>query len=149
MPSEKAHIELANRNSVTISHLLTDKGANAEWIATVAFYRAVHIAEAIFATEGQHGGDHGKRHDKIKKGFKRLWSHYRLLWSLSTLARYMKQPANMGGQEFTSFSVYLGDQDVQALVVDDLLRGVETQTRAAGYLSGASCKSLGITAAKS
>ena len=144
MPNEQAHIELANRNKATLRHLLADKAAHAEWIATVAFYRAVHLVEAIFAIKGGHGGDHGKRHDRLKKAYPNLWGSYRLLWSLSTIARYMKQPQEFGGKEYTSFLGYLNGQDVQTVVADNLLLTLESKIRSSNFLSPASCKALGL-----
>ena len=148
MPNERAHIELANRNRAALEHLLTRKNDFPEWVATVSFYRAVHIVEAVFAVGGRHGGDHGERHYILKNPkYHALWHNYRMLWALSTIARYMKEPDDAGGQagrEFTSFQKYLGNDDVESLVVKNLLKGFEAKIRKLNFLSPASCNDLKI-----
>jgi hypothetical protein len=45
------HIALANRNQATLEYLLLDAPRCSEWIAAVAFYKSLHVVEAIFARE--------------------------------------------------------------------------------------------------
>lgn len=143
MPKEQAHVTIANRNEGTMQHLLSDKSAHAEWIATVSLYRALHIAEAILATKGKHGKDHGDRHDELKRNYPNLWHYYRLLWSMSMIARYMRE-SNDGrpGIEFTSFPDYLGDKNVEDAVVTGCLRPFEKLAKS--KLSAISAKALNI-----
>ena len=75
MPSDLTHIALANRNQKTLDHLKDDVKKNAEWIVTVAFYKALHIVEAIFfhseavpGTGRRHVQDHGERDFLLKSG---------------------------------------------------------------------------------
>jgi hypothetical protein len=144
MPRDAAHVSIANRNEATIRYLLQDKNSHAEWIATVAFYRALHIAEAMLATKGRHTQDHGDRHDELKRSYPALWHSYRLLWAMSMIARYMREPGDARpGMGFGSFSDYLGGRDVEDVVIRDCLRPFEQQAKL--KLAGPSAKALNIT----
>jgi hypothetical protein len=143
MPREAAHIAVANRNEATIQHLLADKAAHAEWIATVAFYRALHIAEAMLAGKGKHGQDHGDRAFELKRNFAPMWYAYRVLWSMSTIARYIREPNDARpGTDFTTFTDYLNGQDVELVVLVNCLRVFEKEAKA--KLSPASAAALHI-----
>lgn len=66
MPQEGDHVALANRNHDTLYHLLEDPEKYSEWIATVAFYKALQVVEAMFAKTSRSKHDHSGRHDSLK-----------------------------------------------------------------------------------
>ena len=61
MATESDHISLANHNHGLLLHLLAH-GGYPDWAATVGFYKAVHIVEAVFATEVDPGHRHATLH---------------------------------------------------------------------------------------
>ena len=62
MANEASHIALANRNHDALGALLNASDEHPEWVATIAFYKALQIVEAAFATAGHgHGHGHSKR----------------------------------------------------------------------------------------
>ena len=54
MSTESEHIALANRDQATLEYLLLDPPKCSEWIAAVAFYKSLHVVEAIFAQNRPH-----------------------------------------------------------------------------------------------
>jgi hypothetical protein len=48
MPTMAEHIELANRNQAVLDYLLKDIALCAETIAVTAFYKSLHVMEAVF-----------------------------------------------------------------------------------------------------
>jgi hypothetical protein len=55
---------------------------------TVAFYKALHLVEVLFATKGHHSDNHRDRHDNLKRDWQDVWREYRPLYTLSRRARY-------------------------------------------------------------
>jgi len=90
-------------------------------VATVAFYRAVHLVEAVFAKGGNHGHTHEGRERILKqdKALNRLWHNYRQLYSASIVARYL------GRGNVTAFSQYMSSDQVQSILLDHHLRQIE------------------------
>ncbi len=50
MASEAEHIDLASSNQNLIDHLIHENAFH-DWLATVAFYKAIHVVEAVFANK--------------------------------------------------------------------------------------------------
>jgi hypothetical protein len=48
MPTLDAHAAIARRNHDVLNLLLPKCDDHPEWIVTIAFYKAVHLAEAVF-----------------------------------------------------------------------------------------------------
>jgi hypothetical protein len=66
MANETDHIKLANRNH-DILHSLIDEGRFMDWAVTTAFYKAVHIVEAVFANDlHTHSTSHTEREKTLK-----------------------------------------------------------------------------------
>jgi hypothetical protein len=128
MPSQAAHLDLACRNQELINHLMKDVDRFPDWITTVAFYRALHLVEAVFATDPaiKHGGDHGSRlrHLKSIKKYNAIYKAYHPLWTASIVARYLEDKET-GGQ-FSSFSKYLTVEQVKSTILNHYLRRVES-----------------------
>jgi hypothetical protein len=59
-----------------------------DWYVTVAFYKALHLVEKLFAAQGCHSNNHRDRHDNLKRHWQDIWREYRPLYTLSRRARY-------------------------------------------------------------
>jgi hypothetical protein len=85
MASEAAHLAKADANQAfldTISDQFPD------WLAIVAFYKAVHLVEALFARQGAPSHNHGHRNRRLKKRYPSIWRDFAALFRASTLLRY-------------------------------------------------------------
>jgi hypothetical protein len=122
MPSQQAHLELARRNQELIDHLLRDPERFPDWIVTAAFYRALHLIEAVFFMDPsiKHGGDHGSRfqHLKSNRKYAAIYKAYHPLWTASIVARYLEDKES--GTQISSFSKYLTVENVKVIDVLDL-----------------------------
>lgn len=123
MPSEADHIALANRNHAALFKLLEDPTEYSEWIATIAFYKAVQLVEAMFSKQGQASHDHRSRHDALKRHHADIWRHYRPLWQASCVARYLHD--NDSHTSYRNFSDYIAPNDIEKRIVFKRLRPVE------------------------
>ena len=97
MATEAEHIDSANRTQQTIVHLLSDSKVHSPWIAITAFYKALHIVEAGFASDRsiRHTSNHGERESTLKRTrkFENVARNYLPLQRISENARYMSQTA--------------------------------------------------------
>lgn len=123
MASENEHIALANKNHDCLMHLLPNVATHPEWVATIAFYKAVQITEAVFdALMGKDSTSHKdreetiKRHPKLKSAFK----DYQLLLTGSRIARYLADP-------HATFTSWMSPQDVEKILVYQRLHRFEQQ----------------------
>src|SRR5882757_6004521 len=93
MPNEATHLAIANHNQDLIDLLLPRIDEYADWITTVAFYKALHVVEAVFSNDKSvnHGIDHYTRERILKTNnkFKQIYTNYRPLYSASLVARYL------------------------------------------------------------
>lgn len=69
MPSEADHIACANRTQQTTALLLTNREAHSPWVAITAFYKALHVVEAVFANDRsiRHTSTHEEREAALKR----------------------------------------------------------------------------------
>lgn len=142
MPSEASHIDLAVRNQAALDYLSADPAAYCEWIATVAFYKALHVVEAVLTHDRDvgHGQSHTHRSQVLKQtSYSHIWKHYRPLWAASMVARYLK---DIGGRDFQSFTDYLAPEDVIPQLVNHYLKQVEKS--AGKRLSQRAMRALGL-----
>jgi hypothetical protein len=114
MADETDHISLANRNHDFLLRLLAD-GAFPDWVATVAFYKAVHVVEAVFASDrGAHSTSHADREDRLKTPkYKAIFKDYTHLFTASRVARYLEC---RGEGKFHHFSDFMDGEAVKRLV---------------------------------
>lgn len=86
MATESDHLRQAQHNQRFLNSI--DCAQYPDWAATVAFYTAVHLAQALI----KHGGDscnsHKSRNNKLRKKYPAVWKLYQPLYSYSRLARY-------------------------------------------------------------
>jgi len=118
------HIRLANRNHETLIHLLSDGDAHLEWVVTIAFYKALHVVEAVFDAEMQkHSMSHNDRNQTLRVNrFKAVHKPYSKLYRASRIARYLEDDS---GGRFASFADYMDAETVRDKVIMKELRSVE------------------------
>ena len=125
MPTESVHIAKANHNQSLIERLLPDIATYPDWISTIAFYKALHVVEAVFANNPKigHGQNHEARERYLKSGpdrnrYRHIYGHYKPLYDASLVARYL----TTGGDDFSD---YLTPDDVRNLILGHHLHQVE------------------------
>jgi hypothetical protein len=105
MPDESAQLELANHNQELLAALLPRIDRFSDWVATVAFYKALHVVEAVFANDRnvQHGRDHDHREHCLKANprYRKIYGHYRPLLAVSKRARYLHDGMTRFSDSFT------------------------------------------------
>ena len=142
MASESDHVTLANKNHDTLVYLLDKPQQFSEWITTIAFYKAVHIVEAVFSRDPniKHCHDHGSRNGRLSADhrYRQIYKHYRPLWQASTIARYLSD--NESNTQYRSFSDYLKPDQVIPEIVKHRLRSIEQS--AVGFLTARAQESL-------
>jgi hypothetical protein len=124
MPQADHHLVLANRLRTTLDYLCQDSPSHCEWIAVAAFYRALHLGEAVLAhLNVTHDRNHVSREKVLKRTTQtqHIWKHYRPLWEASCIARYLA----FQNAEYQSFESYLSSQNVVAELVSFRLREIE------------------------
>ena len=114
MALESDHIELANHNQELINHLLKDLSTYPDWVATIAFYKAIHIVEAVFDNRlKRHSGGHTERETLLKQiQFKEIFIPYDHLNAASRVARYL----HGGGGRYKTFTDYMSADGVKSLL---------------------------------
>ena len=96
MASEAEHIDLANSNQRLIDHLISENAFH-DWLATVAFYKAIHVVEAVFANNLHcHSHSHADREDRLKRTtrYRAIFLNYSHLLTESRTFRYLLRPIN-------------------------------------------------------
>ena len=122
MASEADHISLANRNHDFLVEVL-QQGRFPDWAATVAFYKAVHTVEAVFAADlGKDSTSHTDREESLKVAkYKPIFKDYTHLLTASRIARYLE---SRGEGKCHQFADFMDAQAVNRLVAKRLY-GVE------------------------
>ena len=127
MPTKNAHLQLANVNQSALTYLAKEVDDYPEWVTTVAFYKALHLVEAVFAGDPKvgHSPDHATRMRVLKKtnSFKNLYNHFRPLMAASEIARYLRDNTSL--KEYTTFRDYMPPEVVQTQIIEHRLRQVE------------------------
>ena len=142
MPSEPEHIQLAVHNIEVIDYLLA-KAEFCDWTATVTFYTALHIVEAVFFHDQQHTNQrHGQNHEnreKILKGirsYQNIYRHYRPLQATSVVARYLQGSSKEG----LTFQQHMSAKQVEEkLIKHHLAQLIKTANK---FLSSSSASRL-------
>lgn len=125
MAKESDHIACANRTQQTIAHLLENPAVHSPWIATAAFYKALHVVEAVFANDAAilHSCDHLDREQKLKRQrkYSNICIHYLPLNRAATNARYLLS--------CSCFDDYLTPQQVIDRLLKHHLKQLEASAR--------------------
>jgi inorganic triphosphatase YgiF len=85
MATEAAHLKKAEPNQRFLETIGDDFP---DWLAVVAFYKAVHLVEALFARKKSPSHNHSQRNYRLKRQFPSIWMHFRPLYGASMLLRY-------------------------------------------------------------
>lgn len=139
MASESAHLALANRNQAILLHLLPDITRFGDWIAMIAFYKAVHVVEAAYAnTLHTHSTSHNDREQRLKTftAMNPISKDYSHLLTASRIARYLEDGPN---SKYMTFTDFMDSADLKILLRKRLY-GVEQKTLS--FLSDAGRKLL-------
>ncbi len=125
MPDSANHLAVAKRNGELIQHLLQTNDRHSEWVAVVAFYKALHLVDAMLFRDhhSKHGGDHIERQQLLKRTtrYQNIYHHYRPLFAASCVARYL----DFGGMEYSAFSTYLPPTEVVSKLINHHLKQLE------------------------
>src|SRR3989339_1752179 len=96
MPSKQAHVAAAIENQKAIEFLCGRLEDFPGRVATIAFYKALHIVEALLAGDPAigdgHTDDHKARNHLLKSTnrYKHIWKNYFPLWQASLVACYLR-----------------------------------------------------------
>ena len=132
MSSDAEHLALANRFQAAIDHNLTDVETCAEVIAIAAYYKAMHVVEALFFRDPEINHCHLHR-DRLKNLGKRrkyhsLYKRLKALWNASEVARYLVFRVDSGPSQsavFSSFRDYIPPPDLRRDLLDRYLVPLE------------------------
>ena len=87
MGSSTDHRAKADHNQLMLEALEIDRFP--DWAATVAFYKAVHLVEMLFAARDNcHSQNHNERNARLRRNYRDIWHHFRAMLNFSVLARY-------------------------------------------------------------
>jgi hypothetical protein len=142
MASELDHINLANRNHDALRVLAQADPPHPEWMATIAFYKALQIIEGCFANLGLgHGCGHQKRLEVMShdRRFDHVFRHYKALLEASEIARYLSS-SGTGATIYRCFDDYMDSANVKDRLLGERLKNVEMHSRS--LLSDAAKASL-------
>ena len=135
MPSYQAHLRQAQHNEHLLSDLVTNLSYK-DWVATVAFYAAVHYVEAHFFNDAsivhteatiptgpdgrwQHS-PHSWRQQLLRRYCTRqVWGGFRSLHNASYVARYL-MPSGQVVAVTTDAQTHWTDNDTRDFVLVDL-----------------------------
>lgn len=126
MPDKAAHLAVAQRNQTVLDYLLQNPDACSEWVVTVAFYKALHLVEALFFHDGQgHGVNHENRDHLLKtnRRYSHIYKHYRPLWAASVVARYLEDACGKG---YSCFSDFIKPDRIQSEFLNHRLHQIES-----------------------
>jgi hypothetical protein len=93
MPSRTRHIEQAKSNSRFLSAFDLAKTQHPDWAITVAFYTAVHLVEAVFASRSPavHFYKHEDRNSEVSSALPDISDSYMAMYLAGRRARYFCQ----------------------------------------------------------
>lgn len=130
MPSKAAHLHAAKMNQRTIEFLWnSNNDEHLPWVVTVAFYKALHVVEAVLALEPsgeqQHFDSHETRNRMLKRTrkFQKIYELYIQLYQQSQIARYLTN--DVASSQPFDFAKYLPRKKVEELVLNHWLRQIQ------------------------
>ncbi len=96
MPTKREHIDKQTSTQITLSYLQQSQNSpqHADWIVTLAFYKALHAVDSYLARKNIHPIGHSSnrqntgRHEYFKKHLSTLYPQYKALYRASRKARY-------------------------------------------------------------
>lgn len=130
MPKTEYHLQIADRNQLVLDYLRVRIDDFPEWVAVLAFYKAVHLVEAVLAVQDKHHShSHESRELKLKSDqkYSNIWKHYRPLWAASVIARYHCESGDPAKQQ--AFTGYMKPEEVQAELLGHRLNQIQKTTK--------------------
>ena len=130
MPSRESHLTAVEQNSTVLSHLVAADQDFSPWIVTVAFYKALHVVEAVFASDPNIDidgtDDHKSRNGVLKSNnrYQKIWRHYTQLWNDSLIARYLVSHNHGVETVYSDFSEYMSKEKVISIHLNHNLKQV-------------------------
>jgi len=125
MGKQNEHMKKWEHNRSFLATLSNDQFS--DWIATVAFYAAVHAVESVFAATGEHSVSHTARNETLRRNnrFSHIHKHFKHLHDASVVARYLCLAKEVGGATFTSFDEWMSPDEVKYRLINVHFRHVE------------------------
>ena len=101
MPSKRAHQNKQNNTQLALSELHSSQNSarHADWIVTLAFYKALHAVDSYLAKFNIHPRDHYHRKKEVLQHLQQIHGQYSALYSASRNARYKKKTYQNRPQE--------------------------------------------------
>ena len=134
MPTIEAHVIHASRTQRTLGVLSEDIETHAEWVVTTAFYKSVHLVEAVFRLNGRRDSiDHKGRLETLRLDprYGNFAAEFKQLYDHSCAARYLSVPNDRQRPQRTRprtlFTNYMPADRVRSTVLDRLLPNVEAE----------------------
>jgi hypothetical protein len=124
MADKAVHLSASTRNQAMLGHLRPSIAENSDWISVVAFYKALHLIEALFNHDGVGpSANHEIREGILKRTrrYQQIYTFYRPLWEASLAARYLC----VGGYEYPAFKDYMTPDQVENVVIGHYLLQLE------------------------
>lgn len=129
MPSKDVHVSAAVANQRTINYLREDCDNHLSWVVAVAFYKALHVVEAVLDADAnspiKDTDSHFERHKILRRTprYQQLWKMYSPLYQASMVARYLREDGS--APTFKSFCDYLTREDVEKKLLGHYLVQLE------------------------
>ena len=125
MPNKECHLAIAKRNQELIDDLIARGNTHPEWVAEIAFYKALHIVDAVLFMNhsDKHGGSHDSRGRILKTThrYQNIYNHYRPLFAASLVGRYLEHSSN----GCKCFADYMSAQEVVEKLLNHHLKQLE------------------------
>jgi hypothetical protein len=129
MAAFQSHVNIVRQNTILLNGLLVPAvQQHPDWVATVAFYTALHMVEAMFYYDlpAKHiCNHHDRQKELLSPRYQHIWRDYRPLYSMSRLARYLQNPT---GASVASFSAHHPPHTVEQYVMQQHLPRVKDAT---------------------
>ena len=122
MATSSEHRSKWQHNRAFLDSITQDRYS--DWMATVAFYAAVHCVETLLVHDKlDHGMTHEGRNDCLKRinRYKKIWENFRPLYEASLVARYLCH----NNQSCPSFDQWISVADVKKRLIGGHLHEVE------------------------
>ena len=114
MATESDHLKQADHNQRFLGEI--DSNKFPDWAATVAFYTAVHLAQALLKRGGDTCNSHTTRNRKLRSKYPAIWKLYQPLYSYSRLARYWCMKVKPADIPYLTRRLAKVDREVKAIL---------------------------------
>ena len=103
MPTAQLHLDKQSRTELARSDLEQSQNSpqHADWIVTLAFYRALHAVDSYFAKLNIHPQGHRDRNQHVQNHLGSIHKRYFALYTASIKARYEDYTYQNKPQEVT------------------------------------------------